>query len=320
MTPARPGTAAVRRMTARLAGLLVVLTAPAWLSAAVDQQDLLAPWWNLLALVAVGGPLVWLVVVSWRIGDVRVPSAVLAAGVAVCLVLWPWGVTDVAGAADGLPWLWLILPLTLTALATLGSVPLSLVYGAGVGVVYGLIRVRPVGGDGDLPVAVLEGFLLCTLSVGPAVLVVGSLRAAARLDAIADDAARASAAASRAAAAVETRRELDAVVHDTVLAALHTAVRDPQAPELPQLAQRALDTLSTSRSPRRTARGPSRRSRSAAACRRRWPPWPRTPTSTCATGRTCPPTSRAPSSTPRSRRPATPAGTAAARARCPTSG
>ena len=73
----------------------------------------------------------------------------------------------------------------------------------------------------------------------------GASRAAARLDALADEAAGASAAASRAAAALATRKELDAVVHDTVLAALHTAVRDPQAPELPRLAERALETFRT---------------------------------------------------------------------------
>lgn len=246
-SPARPGTVAVRRVTARLAGLLVVLTAPAWVAAAVEQQPLLAPWWNLLALVVVGGPAVALVVVSGRTGDVRVPSVALAAGVALCLLLWAPGVVDVEGAARGLPWLWLVLPLTMAALGTVGSVVVSAVYGAAVGAVYGLLRVEPIGGATSSPVAALEAFLLLTLAIGPAVLVVGSGRAAARLDAIADDAARASATASRAAAAVATRRELDAVVHDTVLATLHTAVREPSAPELPQLAERALDTFGSDR-------------------------------------------------------------------------
>ncbi len=246
-SPARPGTVAVRRMTQRLAGLLVVLTAPAWVASAVDQQSLLAPWWNLLALVVVGGPAVWLVVASWRTADVRAPSVALAVGVALCLLLWPPGVVDVDGADQGLPWLWLVLPLTMAALATVGSVGLSTVYGAAVGVVYGLLRLQPIGGSTSFAVAVLEAFLLLTLAVGPAVLVVGASRAAARLDAIADDAARASAAASRASAAVATRRELDAVVHDTVLAALHTAVRDPAAGELPRLAERALETFDSAR-------------------------------------------------------------------------
>jgi len=246
-SPARPGTVAVRRMTARLAGLLVVLTAPAWVAAAVEQQPYLAPWWNLLALAVVGGPAAWLVAVSWRTGDVRVPSVALAAGVALCLVVWAPGVVDVEGADRGLPWLWLVLPLTMAALGTVGSVRVSAGYGAAVGLVYGLLRLEQVGGSTSAPVAALEAFLLLSLAIGPAVLVVGSGRAAARLDAIADDAARASASASRAAAAVTTRRELDAVVHDTVLAALHTAVRDPSAPELPHLAERALETFDNER-------------------------------------------------------------------------
>ncbi|WP_380165266.1 sensor histidine kinase [Jannaschia sp. R86511] len=234
-------------MTARLAGVLVVLTAPAWVGSAVVQQPLLAPWWNLLALVVVGGPALWLVVASWRIADVRPPSVALAAGVALCLLLWSPGVVDVGGAEEELPWLWLVLPPTLGVLATVGSVPLSAAYGVLVGVVYAVLRLQAVGGSTSTPVAVLEAFLLLTLAVGPAVLVVGSARAAARLDAIADDAARASALASRAAAALATQRELDAVVHDTVLAALHTAVRAPRAPELPQLAARALETFGSER-------------------------------------------------------------------------
>ena len=238
-----PGTRAVRRMTTRLIGVGVLLTAPAWLSAAVDQQPSLTPWWNLLALVLVGGPAGWLVVASARLHDVRPPAGLLAGGVALCLLLWPLGVSDVTAASLDLPWLWLILPLTMSSLAVLASVPLSLIYGVGTGVVYALIRVMPVGGNGMPAVAVLEGVLLCTIAVGPAMLVTSASRAAARLDALADQAAGASAAASEAAAALDTRRELDAVVHDTVLAALHTAVRDPRAPELSLLAERALQTF-----------------------------------------------------------------------------
>lgn len=238
-----PGTRAVRRMTSRLVGVQVVLTSPAWLSAAVDQQPSLTSWWNLLALVLVGVPAAWLVAASLRVADVRTPAVALAAGVALCLLLWPMGVQDVAAAAGDLPWLWLILPTTMATLASLGSVPLSLAYGAGTGLLYAAIRVTEVGGQGTLWVAALEGILLCTLSVGAAVLVTGAWRAAGRLDSLADEASVASAEASRAAAALDTRRELDAVVHDTVLAVLHTAVRDPQAPELPRLAERALQTF-----------------------------------------------------------------------------
>lgn len=244
-----PGTRAVRRMTSRLVGANVVLTAPAWLTAAVSQHPSLATWWNVLALLLVGAPAVWLLVVSVRLGDVRPPAVVLAGGVALCLLLWPPGVVDVAAAEDDLPWLWLVLPITMVTLAALGSVPLSLLYGLGTGSLYAVIRVMDVGGAAAPVVAVLEGALLCTLSVGPAVLLTGAWRAAARLDALADEAAAASAEASRAAAALDTRRELDAVVHDTVLATLHTAVRDRDAPELAQLADQALQTFRTPLAP-----------------------------------------------------------------------
>lgn len=246
-TPGGPGTTAVRRLTARLLGLLVLLSAIAWGHSALDQRDNMALWWNLLALAVVVAPAVWLVAVSWRVGEVRPPSVALAVGVALCLLLWPAGVVDVAGAQAGLPWLWLILPVTLAALATVDSVPVSAAYGFGIGVLYASVHVQDVGGSAPVRTAVMEALLLLTLAVGPAVLLRGAWRAAARLDAIADAASTASADASRAAAAVATRRELDAVVHDTVLAALHTAVRDPRAPELPQLAERALSTFASER-------------------------------------------------------------------------
>ncbi len=230
-------------MTSRLVGLNVVLTAPAWLTAGVQQHTTVATWWNLLALAVVGGPALWLLLVSVRVGDVRRPAVALASGVALCLLLWPAGVTDVAAAMADLPWLWLILPTTMATLAALGSVPLSVLYGIGTGGLYAVIRVTAVGGAASPVVAALEGVLLLTLSVGAAVLVTAAWRAAGRLDALADEAAAASAAASRARAALDTRTELDAVVHDTVLAALHTAVRDPHAPELSGLADRALQTF-----------------------------------------------------------------------------
>ncbi|WP_336922476.1 ATP-binding protein [Aquipuribacter sp. SD81] len=241
-----PGTAAVSSMLARLAGVLVVLTVPAWGHGALDQRDFLAGWWQVLAVLGICVPAAWLVVLSLRrAGDIRAAAAWLSVGTLACLVLWEEGVTDEARAAQGLPWLWLVLPLTTLVLASLGSVPLSTGYGLVVGTAYAVVRVQPVGGGGTVVTAVLELVLIVGLSAGPAVLVVGARRAAARLDAVAARAAEESTAAARAAAALATRRELDAAVHDTVLAALHTAVHDPGAPELPSLAERALTTLSS---------------------------------------------------------------------------
>ncbi|MFC5381030.1 ATP-binding protein [Aquipuribacter nitratireducens] len=249
-----PGSRAVADMTSRLVGVLVLLTVPAWGHGALDQRDLLAPWWNVLALATVVAPAAWLAIQSARRrGDVRPPAVVLAAGVALCLLLWPYGVVDVDGAAQGLPWLWLVLPLTLSVLGTLGSVPVSLGYGLAVGVEYALVRVEPYGGSGPLSIVLLEVALITALAAGPALLVVAAGRAATRLDVIAAEAAAASAAAARANAALQTRRELDATLHDTVLAALHSAVRDPAAPELPRLADRALRTFGEA--PERTSQG-----------------------------------------------------------------
>ena len=139
---------------------LVIGSGMGGLSAAIAQQDTLFLWWNLLALLLVGVPVVWLLSVSLPVGDVRAPAAVLAGGVALCLLLWPLGVDDVGAAKNDLPWLWLILPTTMATLAALGSVRLSLLYGIGVGGLYGVIHTLDVGGDGNVPTAVLEAVLL----------------------------------------------------------------------------------------------------------------------------------------------------------------
>lgn len=239
----RPGTTAVRQMISRLLGLLVPLTAPAWVHSAVQQSPALADWWEVAVGLGVGGSAAGLVAAGLGRVPVQVPAAALASAVGLALLTWPLAVVDTELTARELPWLWLILPLACAALASRGSVPLSLAYGCGVGTCYALIRLGDVGGSGSPTVAALEGLLLATFAVGLAVLVVAADQAAERLDTAATRSAEASARASRAAATDGTRRELDAVVHDTVLAALHAAVRPTSRHQVPVLAAEALARL-----------------------------------------------------------------------------
>ena len=241
--PLRPGTAAIRRLTARLLGLLVPLTAPAWVHAAVEQSPALAGWWEMLSGIAIGVSALWLVGTGLAGTTSRLPAAALAAAVALALFSWPLAVVDPVAASDGLPWLWLILPLACAAVASLGSVVLSVLYGFAVGTAYGFIRLEDIGGAGESTVALLEALLVASMSVGLTLVVVAGVQAAERLDSAAARSAEASALASRAATADRTRRELDAVVHDTVLAALHAAVRQTSPEQVPALAADALRRL-----------------------------------------------------------------------------
>lgn len=241
--PQRPGTAAIRRLTSRLLALLVPLTAPAWAHAAVAQSAALAGWWEMLTGIAIGASALWLVGTGLAGTDSRQPAAALAATVALALVSWPLAVVDPGITREGLPWLWLILPLACAAVASLGSVALGAFYGGAVGTAYAFIRLGDIGGRGAPTVAALEGLLLASMSVGLTLVVVAGVQAADRLDAAAARSAEASALASRAATADRTRRELDAVVHDTVLAALHAAVRQASPQQVPELAADALRRL-----------------------------------------------------------------------------
>ena len=254
--PLRPGTAAVRRLISRLLALLVPLTAPAWVHAAVEQSPALTGWWEVLTAVTIGVPALGMVVVGVAGTTPRVPAAAFAAAVGLALLSWPWAVVDPAVTRDGLPWLWLVLPLACAAVASLGSVVLSLVYGIAVGTAYGFIRLEDIGGRGLPTVALLEGLLLASMSVGLTLLVVAGAQAAERLDAAAARSAEASARASRAATADRTRRELDAVVHDTVLAALHAAVRQPSQDQVPSLAAEALRRLEEAEAAESLREGP----------------------------------------------------------------
>lgn len=239
----RPGTAAIQLLISRLMGLVVPLTAPAWVLAAVQQSPALTGWWSLVTGVAIGTSAVGLVVAGVAGKGYRVPAAALATAVGLALLTWPIAVVDPVATRDQLPWLWLVLPLACAAVASLGSVLVGLVYGVAVGTAYGFIRLGDVGGRGTPTVALLEGLLLASIAVGFTVLVVAGSQAAYRLDAAAAHSAAASAAAARAATADLTRRELDAVVHDTVLAALHAAVREPTREQAPPLAAEALRRL-----------------------------------------------------------------------------
>ncbi|MGF1660855.1 MAG: hypothetical protein ACFCVG_00035, partial [Kineosporiaceae bacterium] len=191
-----PGTRAVRRLSARLLAATVLLTSPAWIHGAVTQAPAMATWWNVTVLVLVGVASLDVLAAGVMGVLARRPAIGLALSVAVAVITWPAGVADGAAAATRLPWLWLILPPALAAVATLDSLAVSIGYGSTVAAVFVSYRTLDVGGVGTFGVVALEGALVVVIGVGLVLLVRTATTAARRVD---DDATRA--AAARAAAA-----------------------------------------------------------------------------------------------------------------------
>lgn len=240
---AGPGTRTVRRLTARLLAATVLLTSPAWLHGAVTQAPAMAAWWNyvVIGLVVVTA---LNVVAAGVVGvTVRGPAALMAGAVAVGVITWPSGVVDAAAAATRLPWMWLVLPPALAAVATFDSIALSVGYGIAVAAVFVSYRTMDVGGAGPPGIVAVEGILLVVMAVGLALLVRTAAAAARGVD---EDAARATAARASAAslaAAAAARADVDAVIHDRVLSALTVVAGSPRSPRVPEVARDALKAL-----------------------------------------------------------------------------
>lgn len=243
MTSPGPGTVAVRRVTGQLLGWLTVLTTPAWAIGATLQAPGMARWWNVVVLLAIGGSAVALVV-SGLVRDLgRRPAVAMAAAVLFAVLTWPLAVTDVEAAATRLPWPWLIIPLGLAAVAILDSLLASTAYGVVVALSLASYRTLDLGGAGPPTAVALEALLILSISIGLALIVRAAWAAARRVD---DDAAKAAeerAATARLATAAATRSDVDAVLHDQVLAALTVVVRSPTSRDVAPLARDALAAL-----------------------------------------------------------------------------
>jgi signal transduction histidine kinase len=244
-----PGTRAVRRLSARLLAATVLLTSPAWIHGAVTQAPAMAPWWNVTVVVLLGLAVLDVLVAGALGVLVRGPAIGLAVAVAVAVVTWPVGVADESAAATRLPWLWLVLPPALAAVATLDRLAVSIGYGAVLAAAFVSYRTFDLGGSGPPGVVALEGVLILVIGVGLVLLVRTATTAARRVD---DDASRAAAAradAASLAAAAAARADVDAVLHDRVLAALALVAGSPGSPRVPEAARRALEALGAPREP-----------------------------------------------------------------------
>lgn len=221
----------------------VLYGATCW-DAALAQQAHLQPWWTPAVAALVGGALLALATLGLSgrgsVTAVRAAATVVAVGGLLAVVTFPAAMTRPTLPPGQAPWPFNVVGVTGVAAAVAWPRPLAVSH---VAVVSGAwIRTRWLtAGRDELVTAVQDAVVILTHGLVMAAVVWMVLRGARLRDAAAD-AERTGLALE--AAEEERRRErtrLGAVVHDTVLAALHTALTNPAA--APGEARRALAAL-----------------------------------------------------------------------------
>jgi signal transduction histidine kinase len=178
---------------------------------------------GVVVMVATGASIVWLLVAALRLRGMRSASLIVCWLYLAVLVVWPF-VVDVPGPAPQEPWVWYLLTVAgacaVYAMSIRGAVTYTLVSP----MVYGVVRAT-TNSPSEWTLGVFDASY--GIIIGLVVLVVGVTfrRSATGVD-LARDAALARYDEAVRLHAVEAERvEVDAIVHDSVLAALQAADR-----------------------------------------------------------------------------------------------
>lgn len=178
---------------------------------------------GVVVILLMSAAIVWVAVASSLLRGMRVASLVLCWVYVLALVLWPI-IVDVPGSVGPEPWVWYLLTVAGACAVYAMSVRSAVLYTLVSPIVYGVVRAVT-----NEPAAWTVGVFDASygIIIGLVVLVVGVTfrRSATGVD-LARDAALARYDEAVRLHAVEAERvEVDAIVHDSVLAALQAADR-----------------------------------------------------------------------------------------------
>lgn len=216
----------VSRSVAGIGLVFALQTLPVML----PQIGVLEPGWGLLLSIALyGGVAAVLVSTIVKVG-IRATNTYLAAVYFVAVLAWPILVQDPEAVLDGKPWLWYLCTVATSCAAIALPLIWAAIYTVVTPVAYGVVRMLPSGGDADLLLAALD--VVYAILLGQVVLIIIYMlrQATAAVDVAQSNALRKYAAAVRQHATEVERVQVDAIVHDTVLATLlaAAAARGPQ--------------------------------------------------------------------------------------------
>lgn len=216
------------RAVAIFAALLGAQTLPSVFA----QLSVTQPLWNAIVIPLVYASLLLLAVATLVQRFARVAAIVVAVVYLVAVQFWPLVVVGPAPPRDF--WLYFLMTVAVAAAAIGFNAVVATTYLIAVPLIYGFIRLTPVGGSASWTTAVLDVADVVIFG-GIVVVIVTMLRyAAASVDAAQATALERYAVAVRQHATEVERVQVDSIVHDSVLTTLLSAARaySPEAKAL----------------------------------------------------------------------------------------
>ncbi|RWZ46343.1 hypothetical protein ELQ90_14920 [Labedella phragmitis] len=213
----------VEELFSRTIGIATVVFGAQAVWIGLTNPDMITRPAGVVALVFMTITMIATVVASIVLRGMRIATLVFCWGYLVVLLIWP-ALIDVPGSNAAEPWFWYLLTVAGACAVFAMSVRLALLYTLVSPIIYGVARAATNGPD-QWQVGVFDASY--GLIIGLVAFVVGvTFRRAARGVDVARDTALARYDEAVRLHAVEAERvEVDAIVHDSVLAALQAADR-----------------------------------------------------------------------------------------------
>ena len=226
--------AQIERVVSRAVGGVGLIFALQTSPVMLDQLDSLKPGLGLALTVVIFGGLGVAIVATWIKRFIQSTSGVFAVLYLLALIAWPAMLNTPGGLLDGKPWLWYLCTVATSCAAV--SFPLwwAMTYTILAPLAYGVVRVLPAGGGADPMLGALDAFYAILLGQVVLIIITMLRQATAAVDTAQTNALQTYAAAVRQHATEVERVQVDAIVHDSVLAALLSAAAagTPKAAEL----------------------------------------------------------------------------------------
>lgn len=196
--------------------------------------------WPVLALVF--GSLAASVVTAMLRRGTRTTASLVAAGLLVALVTWPVAVRpDIV--ADETPWIWYLLTIGTAFCTIVAPLRVAILYASVTTALFGVLRVLPAGGSAEPTRAILDAVYVGIVGFVMLVLITVLRQSADEVDRAQATAMGQYEAAMRQHAGEVERVEVDALVHDNVLATLLAAATAESPAERALVSSMARRTL-----------------------------------------------------------------------------
>ncbi|MBO0982786.1 sensor histidine kinase [Rathayibacter sp. SD072] len=192
-------------------------------------------------LVLVFGAMAASVVTAVLGRGTRVTAVLAAGGLLIALLTWPLAVQP--GVAADTPWVYYLLTIGTAFCTVVAPLRVVIVYAVLTPVLFGVLRVLPAGGAAEPTRAVLDAFYVGIVGFVMMVLITVLRQSADEVDRAQTTAMEQYEAAMRQHAGEVERIEVDALVHDNVLATLLAAATAESPAERSLVASMARRTL-----------------------------------------------------------------------------